>query len=57
MLTILALLARKFNKRLVLAFALGVLAGAVVLALLLANHLRHVCIPLAVPGLLLCKLA
>jgi hypothetical protein len=55
MLTVLALLARKFNKRLVLAFGLGVVAGAVVLALLLANHLRHVCNPLSVPGLVLCK--
>lgn len=57
MLTVLALLVRKFNKRLVLAFGLGVVVGAVVLALLLANHLRHVCNPLGVPGLVLCKVS
>jgi len=55
MLTVLALLARKFNKRFVLAFGLGVVVGAFVLSLLLANHLRHVCNPLGMPGLFLCK--
>lgn len=55
MLTILALVARRFSKRLVLAFAGGVFTGALVLSLLLANHLRGACSPLGVAGFVVCK--
>ena len=55
MLTLMAFLARKFNKRLVVAFAGGVLVGAVVLSLLLAVHLRQACSAVGVAGLVVCK--
>jgi len=57
MLTLILRLARRFDRRLSLAFGVGVVAGVALLAVLLAAHLRHACGPVGVPGFVLCKVA
>lgn len=57
MLTLLAIMARRFNKRIAFTFVGGIVAGALLLSLLLANHLRQVCHPVGVAGIFVCKVS
>jgi hypothetical protein len=57
MLTVLALLARRFNKRVVAAFVFGALLGSVCLLAVLKAHIASQCSPAGVPGLYLCKVS
>ena len=57
MLTILALLARRFNKRIVVAFVVGAFIGFVGLLVVLKTHIAHQCSPVGVPGFYLCKVS
>lgn len=55
MLTILMLAARRFNKRLVAAFAVGLAVGGLVMLFTLNSYISKRCNPLGLPGLYLCK--
>lgn len=55
MLTVLMLAARRFNKWIVISFALGLALGAVVMLFTLNKYVAQRCNPLSVPGLYLCK--